>query len=37
MDGKLADAVLGRFQKDKEQFLAVLEGKGARVRAIRQV
>jgi hypothetical protein len=28
--GKVADAVLGRFQKDKEQFVAVLEGKGAR-------
>ena len=30
MDGKVADAVLGRFQKDKAQFVAVLEGKGAR-------
>jgi hypothetical protein len=30
VDGKFADAVLGRFQKDKEQFVAVLEGKGAR-------
>jgi hypothetical protein len=30
VDGKVADAVLGRFHKDKEQFLAVLEGKGAR-------
>jgi hypothetical protein len=30
VDGKIADAVLGRFQKDKEQFVAVLEGKGAR-------
>jgi hypothetical protein len=30
VDGKVADAVLGRFQKDKEQFVAVLEGKGAR-------
>ena len=30
MDGKFADAVLGRFQKDKAQFVAVLEGKGTR-------
>jgi hypothetical protein len=30
VDGKVADAVLGRFQKHKEQFVAVLEGKGAR-------
>ena len=30
VDGKVADAVLGRFQKDTEQFVAVLEGKGAR-------
>ena len=30
VDGKVADAVLGRFQKDKEQFVAVLEGKGTR-------
>jgi hypothetical protein len=30
VDGEFADAVLGRFQKDKEQFVAVLEGKGAR-------
>ena len=30
VDGKVADAVLGRFQKDKQQFVAVLEGKGAR-------
>src|ERR1035437_5998684 len=30
VDGKRADAVLGRFQKGKEQFVAVLEGKGAR-------
>src|ERR1022692_1048737 len=30
VDGKVADAVLGRFQKGKEQFVAVLEGKGAR-------
>jgi hypothetical protein len=30
VDGKVADTVLGRFQKDKEQFVAVLEGKGAR-------
>jgi hypothetical protein len=29
VDGKVADAVLGRFQKDKTQFMAVLEGKGA--------
>jgi hypothetical protein len=27
---KVADAVLGRFQKDKEQFIAVVESKGAR-------
>jgi hypothetical protein len=30
VDGKVADAVLGRFQKDKEEFVAVLEGKGSR-------
>jgi hypothetical protein len=30
VDGKVADAVLGRFQKGEEQFIAVLEGKGAR-------
>jgi hypothetical protein len=30
VDGKVADAVLGRFQKGEEQFVAVLEGKGAR-------
>ena len=30
VDGKVADVVLGRFQKDTEQFVAVLEGKGAR-------
>jgi hypothetical protein len=30
VNGKVADAVLGRFQKGKEQFVAVLEGKGAR-------
>jgi hypothetical protein len=30
VDGKFADAALGRFQKDKAQFVAVLEGKGAR-------
>jgi hypothetical protein len=30
VDGKVADAALGRFQKDKAQFVAVLEGKGAR-------
>ena len=27
---KIADALLGRFQKVKEQFIAVVEGKGAR-------
>ena len=30
VDGEVADAALGRFQKDKEQFIAVLEGKGTR-------
>src|SRR5664279_6286689 len=30
VDGEFADAVLGRFQKGKEQFVAVLEGKGPR-------
>ena len=30
VNGKVADAVLGRFQKHKQQFVAVLEGKGAR-------
>jgi hypothetical protein len=30
VDGKFADAVLGRFQKEKAQFIAVLEGKGTR-------
>ncbi len=30
VDGKVADAVLGRFQKGKGQFVAILEGKGAR-------
>jgi hypothetical protein len=30
VDGEFADAVLGRFQKDKAQFVAVLEGKGTR-------
>jgi hypothetical protein len=30
VDGEFADAVLGRFQKDKDQFIAVLEGKGTR-------
>jgi hypothetical protein len=30
VDGEVADAVLGRFQRNKEQFVAVLEGKGAR-------
>jgi hypothetical protein len=30
VDGEFADAVLGRFQKGKEQFIAVLEGKGTR-------
>jgi hypothetical protein len=28
VDGEFADAVLGRFHKGKEQFVAVLEGKG---------
>jgi hypothetical protein len=30
VDGEFADAVLGRFQKGKEQFVAVLGGKGTR-------
>jgi hypothetical protein len=30
VDGEFADAALGRFQKDKEQFIAVLEGKSTR-------
>ena len=30
VDGQFADAVLGRFHKDKEQFLVALEGKGTR-------
>ena len=30
VDGKFADAVLGRFQKDRKKFLAALEGKGPR-------
>ncbi len=30
VDRKVANAVVGRFRKDKEQFLAGLEGKGAR-------
>jgi hypothetical protein len=30
VNGEFADAVLGRFQKGKEQFIAVLEGKGTR-------
>ena len=30
VDGEFADAVLGCFQKDKERFMAVLEGKGTR-------
>lgn len=30
VDGKVADAVLGRFQKGHEQFVAVVEGKGPR-------
>ena len=30
VDGEFADAALGRFQKGKEQFIAVLEGKGNR-------
>ena len=29
VDGKVADAVLARFQKGKEQFVAAFEGKGA--------
>jgi methylase of polypeptide subunit release factors len=30
VDGKFADAVLGRFGKEKAQFITVVEGKGAR-------
>ena len=30
MDGKFADAALGRFQQGKEQFIAAVEGKGTR-------
>jgi hypothetical protein len=30
VDGEFADAVLGCFQKGREQFVGVLEGKGAR-------
>jgi hypothetical protein len=30
VDGRFADVVLGRFQNDKAQFVAVLEGKGTR-------
>ena len=30
VDGKFADAVLGRFQKDQQQFIVALEGKGTR-------
>jgi len=30
VDGEFADAVLGHFHKGKEQFVAVLEGKGTR-------
>ncbi len=30
VDGEFADAVLGLFQKDKDRFTAVLEGKGTR-------
>jgi hypothetical protein len=30
VDGTVADAVLGRFEKHKERFVAVREGKGAR-------
>jgi len=30
VDGEFADAVLGRFQNHKAQFIAVLEGKGTR-------
>src|ERR1051326_5815860 len=29
VDGKVADGVVGRFQKDREEFVAVLERKGA--------
>ena len=30
VDGKFADAVLGRFQQDKAQFIIAVEGKGTR-------
>src|ERR1051325_4969823 len=30
VDGKFADAVLGRFHRDREQFIVALEGKGSR-------
>ena len=30
VDGKIADAVLGKFRQESETFVAVLEGKGAR-------
>ena len=30
VDGEFADAVLGRFQEGKEQFVTVLEGKATR-------
>jgi hypothetical protein len=30
VDGKFADTVLGRFQKGREQFAGILEGKGTR-------
>ncbi len=30
VDGKFADAALGRFQKDKKEFVVALEGKGTR-------
>jgi hypothetical protein len=30
VDGQVADAVLGRFQKDEENLIAVIEGKGTR-------
>jgi hypothetical protein len=37
VDGKFADAVLGRFQQDKAQFIAVLEGKGNRTQPIERL
>jgi hypothetical protein len=30
VEGEFADAVLGRFQKDKAEFIVALEGKGTR-------